>query len=82
MEGWPEGWKEGVIVPIIKQGEGKTVEEYRGLTLMVVLYKVYMRKRLKKECEEKRVISLNQTGFRKGMGIMDNIYVINYLINR
>lgn len=24
----------------------------------------------------------NQTGFREGMGTMDNIYVINYLINR
>lgn len=24
-EGWPEGWKEGLIVPIVKKGEGDRV---------------------------------------------------------
>lgn len=24
----------------------------------------------------------NQTGFRKGLDTMDNIYVLNYLVNR
>lgn len=38
--------------------------------------------RIKKECEEKGVILWNQTEFRKGMGTMNNIYVINYLIGR
>lgn len=27
---WPEKWKEGVIVPIVKTGERKEVEHYRG----------------------------------------------------
>lgn len=30
-EGWPEIWKEGVVVPIVKKGEKNSVEEYRGL---------------------------------------------------
>jgi len=38
--------------------------------------------RLRSEMEEKRVLSENQTGFRKGMGTMDNIYIINYFVNR
>lgn len=25
-EGWPEKWKEGVIISIVKKGEGKRVE--------------------------------------------------------
>jgi len=61
------------------------VEEYRGVTLMAVLYKVYMMglvERLREGCKAKRVIPQNQTRFRKGMGTMDNIYVVNYLINR
>ena len=33
-EGWPKGWKRGLIVPIVKKGEGRTVEEYRGVTLI------------------------------------------------
>jgi len=84
-EKWPEDWKEGVIIPIAKKGKGKKVEEYRGVTLMTTMYKVYamvLAERLRIECEEKKVIPQNQTGFRKGMGTMDNIFVVNYLINR
>ncbi|XP_046590251.1 uncharacterized protein LOC124293438 [Neodiprion lecontei] len=40
-EGWPRDWREGLIAPIVKKGEGKRVEEYRGVTLMPTLYKVY-----------------------------------------
>lgn len=32
--------------------------------------------------EEKGVLPPSQTGFRKGLGTTDNIYVINYLMNR
>lgn len=38
--------------------------------------------RLREEVREKGIILRNQTGFRKGMETMDNIYVINYLINK
>jgi len=84
-EGWPEEWKEGVIVPVFKKGKGKKAEDYRGITLMTTLYKIYtmvLTERLRLECEEKKVIPQNQTGFRKGVGTMDNIYVVNYLVNR
>jgi len=84
-EDWPEEWKEGVIIPIVKKGEGRKVEEYRGVTLMTTLYKIYLMVlagRLKTECEEKEVIPQNQTGFRKGIGTLDNIYVLNYMINK
>ncbi|XP_068994227.1 trichohyalin-like [Neodiprion pinetum] len=84
-EGWPEDWREGLIAPIVKKGEGKRVEEYRGVTLMPTLYKVYamaLADRLEREVEEKGLIPQNQTGFRKGMSTIDNIYVLIYLINR
>lgn len=29
-EGWPEEWREGVIVPILKKREGKEMKDYRG----------------------------------------------------
>jgi len=41
-EGWPENWKEGVIVPIVKKGEGVKIKEYRGVTIMAALYKIYV----------------------------------------
>lgn len=38
--------------------------------------------RLMKEIGEKGLLPPNQTGFRKGKGTIDNIYTLNYLINR
>lgn len=83
-EGWPERWKEGIIVPLIKKGAGDRVENYRGVTLMPTIYKIYvgiLTERLREEMEEGNMIPESQTGFRKGMEVIDNIYVLNYLIN-
>lgn len=52
---------------------------------MSILYKVYaavLGERLKKKVEGKRIIPPNQTRVRKGMGTVDNIYVLNYLVNK
>jgi len=38
--------------------------------------------RFREEIESKGMISENQAGFKKGMGTMDQIYTLNYLINR
>jgi len=51
---------------------------------MSTLYKVYtevLANRIKEDSEKVNAIP-HQTGFRKGMGTMDNIYVLNYLVNR
>lgn len=59
------------------------MEDYRGVTLMPSLYKFYasfLRERLKEQIQDKGALPLNQTGFRKGT--VDNIYVLNYLINK
>lgn len=70
-------------MPIVKRREGEKVEDYRGVTLMPSLYKVYisvLEERLKEEME--KMIPPNHTGFRKGIGTIDNIYVLNYIINK
>lgn len=72
------------IIPIIKKEKRVRVENYRGVTLMSTLYIMYMRvlaERIKEEVERKG-LSRNQTGFRKELGAIDNIYVINYLVHR
>lgn len=84
-EGWPEIWKEGLVTPIIKKESGEVAKDYRKITLMSTLYKIYtsvLMERVKEELEKKEIIPDNQTEFRKGMGVMDNIYVLNYLINK
>lgn len=84
-ERWPEEWKEGVMVPIVKKREGIRVEEYRGITLMSTLYKIYamlLAERLREDVERKKIVPQNQTGFRRVMEIIDYTYVLNYLVNR
>jgi hypothetical protein len=34
---------------------------------------------MKREIEEKGVLPDSQTGFRKGRGIVDNVYILDYL---
>ena len=73
-EGWPEEWKEGVVVPIVKKEEGVGVEDYGGVTVMPTLYKVYasvLAEWLEVEMEEGRIVPENQTGLWRGMGTMD-----------
>lgn len=53
--------------------------------MMFILYKIYamvLAERLREELEGKQIIPQNQTGFRRGMGTIDNIYVLNYLVDR
>lgn len=40
-----------------------------------------MANRLREEVEKKGMIPPNQTGFRREMGTIDNIYVLNYLLH-
>lgn len=84
-KGWPEDWKD-IIIPIIKErGGGKKVKDYKGVTLMPSLYKIYtaaLGKRLRREVEERELLSVCQAGFRRRMGTMDQVYAMNYLINR
>ncbi|XP_033221150.1 myb-like protein X [Belonocnema kinseyi] len=41
-----------------------------------------LRRRLERQVEEKGSIPHNQTGFRKSMETIDNVYVLNHLVNR
>lgn len=51
--------------------------------MMAVLYKIYngVSGKIKEGVRGKKDDS-TESGFRKGMGTIDNIYVLNYLINR
>jgi len=60
------GGMKRMIILIVKKGKGRTVGEYKGITLMAALYKVYlmMLAERKRDCEDKMMIPSNQTGFR------------------
>lgn len=72
-------------MPIIKEEKRDKVEKYKGITLMSSAYRIYatiLMGRLKEEIERGGIIPPNQTGFREEMGTINNIYVLNYLVNK
>lgn len=79
-EGFSESWKEGIIVPIAKKSGAKRVEEHREVTLLLTAYKIYAT--VLAEKLEKGMLPEGQAGLRKGRGVIDNIYVLNYLVER
>lgn len=57
--GWSEGWKVRVVVPSRKRRHGEKVEEYRGVTILPTLYKIYaavLKGRMREEVEGRRLI--------------------------
>lgn len=80
----PESWKEGAIAPIYKKGDKDTISNYKGITLLNTAYKIYamcLEERLKTELKEKKIIPETQAGFRSGRSIIDNIFILNYVVN-
>ena len=80
----PEEWSEGYIVPLHKKCSLNDVENYRGITLLSALGKLFTRvvnNRLSKWAENYFVLIEAQAGFRAGMSTVDDIFVMHGLIS-
>ena len=66
-----------------KKGSINDVENYRGITLLSTLGKLFSRvinNRLSDWAEEYYILIKAQAGFRPGMGTVDDIFVLHGLI--
>ena len=81
----PESWTVGVIIPIYKnKGDEKDPSNYRGITLLSCLGKVFTKiinERLELFAETFKLIKDNQAGFRKKHSTTDHIFVLYSLID-
>ena len=80
---FPENWSEGYIIPLHKKGSISDVENYRGITLLSALGKLFSRlinNRLSNWAENYFILIEAQAGFRPGMSTVDNIFVLHGLI--
>ena len=80
---FPDKWSDGFIVPIYKKGDKNEPVNYRGITLLSTIGKLFTRilnNRLNDWAEEYHVYIEAQAGFRKNMGTTDNIFILNSLI--
>jgi len=81
---FPEKWSEGFVVPIHKSGDTNDPSNYRGITLLSTLGKLFtsiLNNRLDEWAESNFVYIEAQAGFRKGMGTVDNIFILHNVIN-
>lgn len=80
-----EKWTEGIIIPLFKKGDPEDANNYRGITLLSCLSKIFtciLNKRITKWCEDNNVMSDSQFGFRKGCSTTDAIFVLHTLIQK
>ena len=81
---FPDSWGDGFIIPLHKKGSIENVENYRGITLLSVVGKLFtciLNTRLNEWAEKYHIYVEAQAGFRKGMSTLDNIFVLNSLIS-
>ena len=82
---FPESWSKGCIVPIFKKGDVNDPINYRGITLISCLGKLFtsiLNRRLLEWDKTHDIITDAQFGFRPGNSTIDAIFVLQSLINR
>jgi hypothetical protein len=80
---FPETWSEGYITPLLKKGSIHVADNYRGITLLSCLGKLFtkvLNSRLTTWAEDYFVYVEAQAGFRAGMCTTDNIFVLHAVI--
>ena len=76
----PLSWVDGVVIPIHKKGSKNTVDNYRGITLLSVLGKLFTRilnNRLNFWAKSYDILTEKQAGFRSNRATVDKLFVLH-----
>ena len=83
LEYFLETWAVGTIIPIYKGGDKNDPENYRGITLICCLGKLFtniINIRLSIWAENKNIFGEEQYSFRKSRGTADCIFILHGII--
>jgi len=83
LEKVPDDWVKGLIVPVHKDRDKTVPDNYRGITLLSVVGKVYtavLNARITKWSETKNKLADEQAGFRKDRSTIDHLFVLTEVI--
>lgn len=82
---YPKSWSKGVIVPVFKKGDNTGPANYRCITLINTMSKIFslcLRTRLNKWCEENSIFNESQFGFRDKKSTSDAIFLLHCFIQK
>ncbi|KAF2068851.1 hypothetical protein CYY_009826 [Polysphondylium violaceum] len=80
----PKQWKEGTIFTIYKDGSPNELKNYRGITLLSNIYKIYtsiLNKRIHKYLDATNPLSETQFGFRETRSTITPLQVIGNIFS-
>ncbi len=83
QERMPEEWRKAVICPIFKKGDASRVQNYRGIALLEIGYKILtsvILERLKPYTAQ--IIGSYQCGFSQGRSTSDLIFVLRQIAEK
>lgn len=81
---FPIAWARSIIVPIYKKGDKAKPENYRGISLLSIVSKIFtsiLNKRLYNWAEDGNKIGREQAGFRRNHSTIDHIYTLTSMIS-
>ena len=84
LEYFPSSWAVGRVVPVFKKGDKNNVNNYRGLTIISCLAKLFtkiMNDRLTLWVDSQQLLTDAQYGFRKNRSTVDCLFIIQGLID-
>src|SRR5690348_8320710 len=84
LERIPIDWARGLIFPIHKEGDPRVPDNYRGITLLSVVGKIYamvINKRITTWCEARNILADEQAGFRPGRSTSDHIFLLSEVLH-
>lgn len=80
----PSVWASGVIKSIYKKGDPKRPENYRGISLLSCLGKLFtsvLNRRLTELVKEFEIVGKEQAGFRAGYSTLDHAFTLKCLVD-
>lgn len=79
----PQQWTESNIILLYKKGDQYDIGNYRPISLMSNLYKIFAKvllRRMEMKLDEQQPIE--QAGFRKDYSVLDHIHVVRQIIEK
>lgn len=80
----PNSFRSSLLIPLFKKGDLNTVSNYRGLSLLDTLYKMFtglILSRINSWLDFNGIINEFQAGFRKDYSTIDNLFNLTSIVN-